>query len=125
MIKEFRQYQLESIEAAFKKDSWIRYVFYCFREFLTPLGKSIVIINMISAPLSFVAFNTTAYAFFTTLSSIITVSFFYGIFFRPKLKISRIMPNLAENNQINNVFSESPFHSGLSGEIGCPMTVVV
>ncbi|MEK7434047.1 MAG: DUF58 domain-containing protein [Cyanobacteriota bacterium] len=100
MIKEFRQYQLESVESAFKRGSWIKYIFYIFNEFLTPLGKSIIIINMISAPLSFVAFNTTAYAFFTTLTSIVTVSFFYGIFFRPKLKISRVMPNLVENDTV-------------------------
>ncbi|MFN8671674.1 MAG: DUF58 domain-containing protein [Candidatus Sericytochromatia bacterium] len=96
----FIKTHFNNLEKAYKKGSWVKYFFYIFQTFITPIGKVFVIINMIAAPLSFAAFNTTAYAFFTTITAINTYAFLYGFFFRPSVKVSRSLPNLVEVGKI-------------------------
>lgn len=96
MINKLRNQHLKSLEYSLKNSPWIRIPYYLSTHFLTLLGKIIIIIAMISAPLTFVAFNTTAYAFFTSITSIIVFSFIYTFFFKPNVAVSRVMPSLIE-----------------------------
>jgi uncharacterized protein (DUF58 family) len=99
MINKLRKQHFKSLEYSLKNSSWIRFPYYISTHFLTLLGKIIIIIACISAPLTFVAFNTTAYAFFTSISALIVFSFIYTFFFRPYLIVSRALPTLIETGK--------------------------
>lgn len=86
----------ETLEEAYKRNSWIKFPVFFLRDFLTFSGRIIVACAMLSAPISFVALNTTAYMFFTMISSIIIIAYFFNFFYRPHIRCLRILPGLVE-----------------------------
>ncbi len=88
----------EQLEKVLKKRSWIRYPLYLVQDFLTPVGRIFIICTMLSAPLSFVAINTTAYFFFTMITSILITGFIINFIYRPDISCTRYLPGLMETN---------------------------
>lgn len=87
---------LERVEESLKRGSWIKYPYYFLLYFLTSNGRIFLACTALSAPLSFVALNTTAYNFFTSLLSLVLVSFIMGILYIPNVTAKRNLNNLIE-----------------------------
>jgi len=86
----------ERLETAFRNRSWIRYPFHFVVDFLTGNGRIFLACAALSAPLSFVAINTTAYNFFTMVTATFIIVFMLNYFYRPRVKCSGILPALSE-----------------------------
>jgi uncharacterized protein (DUF58 family) len=86
----------ERLETAFRHRSWIRFPIYFARDFLTLNGKIFLACAALSAPLSFVAINTTAYFFFTMITATFITAFIINFIYRPHVSCSRILPGLLE-----------------------------
>ncbi len=86
----------DRLEIVLKKRSWIRIPFYLITNFLSPNGRTYLICMLFSAPLSFVALNTTVYMFLTMIVSTVTISYFFNFFYRPKVDVIRNLPSIIE-----------------------------
>ncbi|MFN8578942.1 MAG: DUF58 domain-containing protein [Candidatus Sericytochromatia bacterium] len=86
----------DRIEEALKRGSWIKFPYYFIRYFLTANGRIFLACTALSAPLSFVALNTTAHIFFTNILSLVIVAFIIGMVYIPKVSIKRDLNNLIE-----------------------------
>jgi uncharacterized protein (DUF58 family) len=86
----------ERLETAFRNRSWIRFPYHFAVNFLTGNGRIFLACAALSAPISFVAINTTAYHFFTMISSTFIIAFILNFIYRPRVVCSRTLPGLAE-----------------------------
>lgn len=88
--------RLYKVEEALKRGSWIKYPYYFIFYFLTLNGRILIACTMLSAPLSFVALNTTAYMFFTSSLSILIICFILSILYIPRVSVKRSLNRLIE-----------------------------
>lgn len=91
---------IERFEEALKKGSWIKYPYYFVRFFLSINGRIFLACTALSAPISFVALNTTAYMFFTSILSIMIISFILNFLYKPKVTVRRELSGLIEAKSV-------------------------
>lgn len=86
----------DKLEEALKRGSWVKYPYYFILYFLTLNGRILIACTLLSAPLSFVALNTTAYMFFTASLAILIVCFILSLLYIPEVSAKRNLNTLIE-----------------------------
>lgn len=94
---------LDRLDEVLKRKSWVRFPYYFVRYFLTANGKIFLACTMLSAPISFVALNTTAHMFFTAILSLMIFAFIFNFLYKPKVEVKTVIPSLIEAKSIVNV----------------------
>ncbi len=103
IVENLKNEHFERLDEALKRKSWIRFPHYLYTYFLTVNGKIFLGTITFSAPISFVALNTTVYMFLTSGISLLIISFILGFISKPKVSIKSNIPQLVEAKSVIDI----------------------